>query len=83
MKAKHTPGPWKVETYFGPMFKIIRDIKSGETPEYRTEADARLIESAPDLLAALKQCLEDDAGDLTPETVHLAMQAIAKAEGKN
>lgn len=41
-----------------------------------------LLAAAPDLLDALKLCLGDDAGNLDPETVHLAMEAIAKAEGK-
>lgn len=46
-------------------------------------ANAHLIAAAPELLEALKLCLSDDAGDLEPETVHLAMNAIAKAEGRD
>lgn len=44
-------------------------------------ANARLIAAAPELLQALERCLSDDAGDLDPETVHLAYEAINKAKG--
>jgi len=40
---KHTPGPWAPE---GPPYRITK-----------SEANARLIAAAPDLLAALKELL--------------------------
>lgn len=43
---------------------------------------ARLLAAAPELLAALKRCLHDDAGDLEPATVHHAWEVINKAESR-
>jgi hypothetical protein len=89
---KHTPGPWKVETYHDSMFKIVRDLDAGMVPERRLEADARLIAAAPDLLEACIKLLKwhqyaRDNGAFTmaggdiyidPE---IARKAIAKATG--
>jgi len=55
---KFTPGPWKVETYHGSMFKIIRELDAGMIPERRLETDRRLIESAPDLYTAAMAALD-------------------------
>ena len=94
MTAQHTPGPW---------YERHGQISSGNSthgctiancnatargiPTGEVEANATLIAAAPDLLAALEQCLPIlDAhrraalgeGDLTART---ARAAIAKAGG--
>lgn len=93
MEPRHTPGPWTIYPFPG-FFAIIReDRKSvGSTG---TEADARLISAAPDLLDAALYCLDmlqQDAGGETVESrigliggfraAHLLRAAIAKAEGR-
>jgi len=69
-ESKHTPGPWRVQretTY--PLFTVWGHApNAAETPllvaKNISEANARLIAAAPDLLAAAKACLaHDDAGD--------------------
>lgn len=49
-----------------------------------TEANARLIAAAPDLLAALKDILQHDGGayDLEPYQSEMLFKAIDKAEGR-
>jgi hypothetical protein len=54
-KPKHTPAPWKIETYCGPLFGIVRDRGIDDVPDYRTEADARLIAASPEMLDLLVQ----------------------------
>lgn len=95
--SKHSPGPWRaiesessgtdrrhlqiaIRSESGHMFSL--GSTTGDDRHQQRMADARLIAAAPDLLEALRRCLADDAGDLEPETVHIAMQAIAKAEGR-
>lgn len=84
----HTPGPWKVE---GDALDVrdaegdnIVTVKYGDDPE-RAEANARLIASAPQLLAALKLTLDTIKG-LDPKTYDArisyekGLQALAAAE---
>ena len=65
--ASHTPGPWRVEVFDGPMQyasieagseinDLIRvcDIPSWPGAIEEMEANARLIAAAPDMLAALQ-----------------------------
>tara|TARA_R100001086_G_scaffold248358_1_gene185101 strand:- start:3414 stop:3695 length:282 start_codon:yes stop_codon:yes gene_type:complete len=92
MKTKHTPGPWKIETYHGCLFKIERDGELDEYPERRTEADARLIAAAPEMLRECKYALEflkdwakvnECAHDQGYQNFKFRLErAIAKAEGK-
>ena len=105
--AEHTPGPWRI-AYDGPSLPIITTESpewgivalvrdggyGGENKPYRdvSEPNARLIASAPDLLAALKEMTEDlearwDMNDRStnPGIRHCVEQAkavIAKAEGR-
>jgi len=95
MKNTHTPGPWThtpsrehtnpnttrrdivADSQFGPAF-IAGDV---------SQADARLIASAPDLLSALEGMLEHaDMGEIHDEetlcAVNAARAAIAKAKGE-
>lgn len=59
MSAQHTPGPWEIDYGYN---RIIKSIGPCVPDEYAgsawlevTEANARLIAAAPDLLEALKQ----------------------------
>lgn len=104
--AKHTPGPWIVshagtgrdgkfviDEYFvtvdGADMAIAADIIDPITGKL-SEANARLIAAAPDLLAALQELADDisERHDLTSRstnpgiknTVAAARAAIAKAQ---
>ena len=102
MSAKHTPGPWyclpeysnggEVHSAAG----IICDASIGrnEREEYQkahraeSEANARLIAAAPELLEALVACNELLAGFLSESqnglhraAIEMARAAIAKAQG--
>jgi len=92
MNTKHTPGPWSFYEdkasagMNGECIGIVESprgivCKTEESCPLETMANARLIAAAPEMLEALKRCLHDDAGNLEPETVHLAMEAIKKTEG--
>jgi hypothetical protein len=105
---KHTPGPWKASSNPGrpPTNWFVEKPMQGEDrfhlhivaeiPNHSTqaEADARLLASAPDLLAALRELLAIGEGGvvLRNETgkptwsaldavKSIALLAIAKAEG--
>lgn len=91
----HTPGPWNVGTgwiYEGEVAKGAREICRFDYPTYtdtkslwdETDANARLMSAAPDLLEALV-LLEEWAHLWTDEDHHhlvLARKAIAKATGE-
>ena len=93
MSTKHTPGPWKAAFPIGNcpfvsnenqviVQKVFPSVNKGDTDEAR--ANASLIASAPDLLAALRatmQCLTMDSEmerDFAPE-IKQARAAIARA----
>lgn len=85
--TKHTPGPWKtVVNHNGDI--MICDKKNfvvGEIadvfPEH-VDGNANLIAAAPDLLEALKGCIDDpDYCAKRPLVTAKARAAIAKAEG--
>lgn len=73
---KHTPGPWfNSETLvFAASLDCIKLLDQAES-----EANARLIAAAPDLLEALKEAV-DVCGWPSPEFFYKALAAIAKAE---
>ena len=86
--SHHTPGPWKTGTgAFAD--QVFVDDQTGEQGNdwgenlicetAGSEANARLIAAAPDLLEALKACLADDF--LAGEVYEQAVNAIARAEG--
>ena len=96
--VKHTPGPWKVSAQVNGKRHVVREgCQAGESalcmlPEGRIEsermANARLIASAPELLAA---CLAfNDAYSFISENapaplmhaVRKARAAIARARGE-
>lgn len=92
--TQHTPGPWSVG-YDGPSLPII-DSHEGfiafvkQPDDDATEANARLIAAAPDLLEALHGC--EDFVALAPSnlwteraitnTLGKLRAAIARAEGR-
>ena len=86
----HTPGPWEIHPYadnegdiHGGDGKLVCMMRQGDTdPEDDWSADARLIAAAPDLLAALKE-LVDDCDGLLGWNCDPAKRAIAKAEGRH
>lgn len=83
--TKHTPGPWKIETYHGPLFKIVREYDPSIGADCRTEADRRLIEAAPEMLEALEHVLKEfqhpSASLKQLELRDRIMDLIAKAKG--
>lgn len=101
MTAKFTPGPWRVRTgdmfgesdFFAPFGACgccSSPWMNGDT-EAQGEANARLIEAAPDLYAALEECVdwlvlvgtENIAfGDGPSEIVTMARAALALARGE-
>lgn len=94
--TQHTPGPWRISE----KSNLRIDNSKGEiicallyattegqiTPE--TEANARLIASAPDLLNDLRGICnyasqKEFNGTVLIELISGAMQTVLKAEGKN
>lgn len=85
---KHTPGPWHIEPG---NFIVSRDNIVAEVPCCSgNNNDLPLIAAAPEILAALEECLSyvisDYTGsggkDLSGGTISRAKQAIAKAKGE-
>lgn len=97
MNTQHTPGPWKTDIpYRGDKYRYViadqapfpHEIARLEVARGQTEANARLIAAAPELLESLIEvteilpCLFE--GTRTPEPGSIggkAMAAIAKATG--
>lgn len=97
MKTKHTPGPWGIAAKehsgaFQILPKDVGDLRICTVTNASNDlANARLIASAPELLAACKAavvCLDPDSAaagiKLTPklraEALAMLFAAIAKAE---
>jgi hypothetical protein len=94
----HTPGPWIVTNEDPPRILATDDratvvaVTTAPRSNPSNMADARLIAAAPELLEALKKIVRrafpvsgSDAMDLRRDLHHIqeiALQAIAKAEGK-
>jgi hypothetical protein len=84
--AKHTPGPWEARTFLVRggvrMSDTICHVGSSTSlppnRSHETEANARLIAAAPDMLAALKAMVLNDTH--TYRDCHkAALAAIARA----
>jgi len=80
----HTPGPWTLhedESIRDINYNIIADVLDS------TEADARLMAAAPDLLEALKAYRRPAQWNHSEgcfcETCEMVRAAIAKAEGRS
>lgn len=100
-EVKHTPGPWKAHRTVSGDYQIRFGGKGGwlaevfdddEPVEGRTEADARLIAAAPEMLEALQELFLSykslaDSGDAGTWRIEdfpegkKALAAIAKATG--
>lgn len=98
MQNKHTPAPWKVikEVERLPNSKEIQTLDGKVIAEVFTDvaesaANARLIAAAPELLAALKNLLDDveyarqyiEPGLIGARQVRAARAALALLEGDN
>ena len=91
MHAKHTPGPWSTMTCEGEHGQFIVFSKTDETtdggepigkkPIALSVANARLIAAAPDLLAALKTCMQFLSVPNDHYAFDQALAALVKAEG--
>jgi hypothetical protein len=82
----YTSGPWEAKDQWG--YIKIHSKNEGVCAVHglgvNSQANARLISAAPDLLDALKALMatEDMLRDPKCQVMQLARQAIAKAEGK-
>jgi hypothetical protein len=85
MEGKYTPGPWATTTLKISRNKFQTSVMAGDDHickigQENTDANAKLIAAAPDLLEALRDCqqvlFEYIFGDETPE-----MCCFAEAEG--
>jgi hypothetical protein len=89
--SEHTPGPWTPVECDGNADDIAIAADDGGYVCYSvaTEADALLIAAAPDLLAALKELIDQLEGIGIPDwhgaeglSLDQARAAINKAEGR-
>lgn len=60
MKTEHTPGPWKIGKPNQDTFYVLTEsehIGMLPTKERNSEANAKLIAAAPEMLEALNRCV--------------------------
>lgn len=95
MKAQHTPGPW--EAHFGsrdaeiesseheypPVCSVYNTGCEEEETRGMAQANARLIEAAPELLRVLKIMVGDVNGEWYKARNMDAIEIIRKAEGRD
>jgi len=96
-KPTHTPGPWSLFEVGGDNGTVAKLCPvSAERQSILTiteedgsvfaavfsDADARLIAAAPDLLAAIKECITAVDVTMYGMAIHNARAAIAKATGE-
>jgi len=84
MNSTHTPGPWNLGMRPGPIIygtlgEQVAGLRGSSLGKNETIANARLIASAPDLLAALERLAHPMADD---EDLDYAREVIAKAKGQ-
>lgn len=93
-QSKHTPGPWMAGPINGygelngiqvkEQRGLVLAVAIGDVPELDSEANARLIAAAPELLRCLRNMIdlyEQLQGHPTAYS-HESRAAIAKAEGR-
>lgn len=88
-KETHTPGPWFINQFKGETYRVSPHQFGCARPDrvaemIKSEADARLIAAAPELLEALIEYVDEFEGDFTPSNPRYqkARAAIAKARGQ-
>ncbi len=81
----HTPGPWSFALYVDrPFGQVESDAGDCCVASYVTRANGRLIAAAPDMLDALRVCLDALLFGGCTDTMtafHSARRALAKATG--
>lgn len=84
--SKHSPGPWRVD---GRKVMAMKEKQVCEVPCYGVVhgkvdiVNAHLIAAAPDLLAALTECLDNTGGGwIAAAVIERARAAIALAQPK-
>lgn len=88
LQVKHTPGPWWIDednciaAGGGDDYTTICEVLL-QSDNYKTLGNARLIRSAPDLYAVLKEVLPYFEGEYSADhpTLLAIQAAILKAEG--
>ena len=78
----HTPGPWVLDSCHDGWQLLANGSNVTAEPFDCSDADARLIASAPQLLAALKGLLPWHNGTAQGGVWTDALAAINKAEGR-
>lgn len=90
--SKHTPGPWMVSPYntMGifddkkrPIAVAYEGVHSYDIELPEREANAKLIAAAPEMLEALRACVEWAKAGGGPEPFTAAGRIIAKATGES
>ena len=94
-KSVYTPGPWHLEQPWagfsalrGPKGELIFGLTAGSEDEAQSpqvcEANGRLIAAAPEMLDALRLCLQaiDEGREYQGMVIQNVEAAIKKAEGK-
>jgi hypothetical protein len=89
-ELKHTPGPWVTDDkQSGDVFRYVMPEDGSVLPicrldvdRFETEANARLIAAAPELLEALKEIVRNDPWGSSSAGM-IARAAITKATGES
>lgn len=89
-EEKHTPGPWETGGYTitarGGRMLIAKLYRAQAQDDFKSDANARLIAAAPDLLTACRHLTGQLAllakDPSTNPWVKQGLAAIAKAEGR-
>lgn len=99
--STHTPGPWKIHPYInnfggrnetkdvGPSGRAVCEVFGAFEAPFgaESEANARLIAAAPEMLEALRTLVAAISYNQNPDTLlresEFAREVIAKAEGKS
>jgi hypothetical protein len=87
IKPTPTPGPWEIDERFPGCYGIEPNVAwlgaSSSHQPGENLANARLIAAAPDMLAALENCLYIGASESLKEKIRdQARAAILKAKGE-
>ena len=84
----HTPGPWSragTQVWDKDRGRLVASCATHLNQLSQDDANARLVEAAPEMLEALKAIMAEvqtESGVVTYPTGQKALAAIAKAEGK-